>query len=221
MKLTLKTVLLATVFVVSATSAMAGPILTFSVSEGVQPADVGTITVTQAGADSVTIGVDLDPGYGFLNTGGPHTPFAFNVEDATDLSIAWTQPVNGTYASGVFLLNESGGDATPFGTFGIAIDSTADNGSGAAYYGDLIFTLTDSDGSLDTTDFIANLDGWFFAAELTDGENNTGSQAWKEFVEGGGGPGPGNEVPEPGTLAVVGAGLAGWWALRRRRQTKA
>ena len=34
----------------------------------------------------------------------------------------------------------------------------------------------------------------------------------------GPGPGPGPEpVPEPGTLAVVGAALAGWWALRRRK----
>jgi hypothetical protein len=218
----LKTTLLTTVFALLGPSAMAGPILTFSVSEGVQPTDVGTITVTQTGLHSVTIDVDLQDGYGFLNTGGPHTPFVFNVENATDLSIAWTQPVNGTYASGVFSLNESGGDATPFGTFGIAVDSTADNGSGAAYYGDLIFTLTDTDGALDTTDFIANDLGWFFAADLTDGENNTGSQAWKEFEEGGdSGTGPVNEVPEPGTLAVVGAGLAGWWVLRRRRQTKA
>lgn len=37
--------------------------------------------------------------------------------------------------------------------------------------------------------------------------------------DGGPGPGPG-QVPEPGTLAVVGAGLAGWWALSRRRKTK-
>ena len=89
---------------------------------------------------------------------------------------------------------------------------------GAAYYGDLLFTLTDSDGDLDTTDFTFNADGWYFAADLTDGDATTGSQAWKDFTET---PDPGtNPIPEPGTLAVIGAGLAGLWALRRRRKMK-
>ena len=33
-------------------------------------------------------------------------------------------------------------------------------------------------------------------------------------------PDPPPAIPEPGTLAVFGAGLAGWWALNRRRKTK-
>ena len=35
------------------TSAMAGPVYTFSVSEGTQPSDVGIITLTQDGANAV------------------------------------------------------------------------------------------------------------------------------------------------------------------------
>ena len=224
MKQTLKQVLLAAVFALSGTSAMAGPILTFSVSEGTQPSNVGIITLTQNGLDSVDVSVDLLPGYGFLNTGGPHTPFAFNLNGAGDLSIAWTTPPNGEFGTFALTLNELGGANTPYGTFGVAIESSGGNGSVDAYFGDLLFTLTDSDGALDTTDFVANDDddpietGSFFSADLTDGRN-TGAQAWAEGEET---PDPGPDpVPEPGTLAVVGTALAGLWALRRRRPTKA
>ena len=66
--------------------ANAGPTYTFSVSEGVQPSDVGTITLTQIDGNTVNVLVDLKdtslplPQYGFMNSGGAtHTPFAFNL----------------------------------------------------------------------------------------------------------------------------------------------
>ena len=65
--------------------AVAGPIYTFSVSEGVQPSNVGTITLTPVNSTTVDVLVDLIdttlplPEYGFVNSGGPHTPFAFTL----------------------------------------------------------------------------------------------------------------------------------------------
>ena len=199
------------------TAALAGPVYTFSTSTGIQPSNVGAITLTQNGANAVNVNVDLiNSTYGFLNTGGPHTPFAFNLAGAGALSISFTTPVAGTYASGVFSLNTAGGSNSPYGAFGVAIDDSAGNGSGNAYYGDLLFTLTRA-GGLSTDDFVANGSGAYFSADLTNG-SSTGAQAWMtrdssitrlDITE----------VPEPLTLSLFGAGFAGIAAMRRRRKT--
>jgi len=214
---------------VTATSAMAGPIYTFSVSEGTQPTDVGTITLTQHDANSVDVDVDLRSGYGFVNTGGSHTPFAFNLSGSGALSISWTTPANGSYTYGVFSLDTGGGDNTPYGTFGVTIDSSAGNGSSNGYFGDLLFKLTRV-GGLDTNDFVRNNDndpilgGSYFSADLSNG-TDTGAQAWAlrtlctaNCVTQNDGSNP---VPEPATLGLFAAGILGLGALRRRRPEKA
>jgi hypothetical protein len=208
--------------------AHAGPIYEFDLSTGSNPSDVGTITLSQVSASTVHILVDLNdttlplPQYGFINTGGPHTPFAFTVAGAdTSLSISFVQPVNGTYPTGVFLLNTGGGTATPFGTFGVALDSTAGNGSVNAYYGDLEFDLTRASG-LDTTDFISNGAAWF-TADLTNGLSQTGSQAWVLRTQPDCPdctPTP-TSIPEPASAALVGLGLVALVSRKRRNRTTA
>jgi hypothetical protein len=200
----------------SAASALAGPVYTFTTSQGVQPSNVGTITLTQINSTTVDVFVDLSdttlpaPQYGFINTGGPHTPFAFNLLGTeSGVSATFLQPSGGTYTFGVFSLSTTDGGATPFGTFGISIDSTAGNGSSNAYYGDLKFDVTRASG-LSTDDFIANASLAYFAADLTNG-SDTGSQAWLIRV---------SAVPEASTWAMMILGFfgVGFMAYRRKGQ---
>ena len=204
--------------------AFAGPVRTFSVSEGIQPSNVGVITLTQINSTTVDVLVDLidttppSPQYGFVNTGGPHTPFAFTLAGTeTGVSATFTLPPGGVYAFGIFSLSTGNGDVTPYGTFGISIDSTAGNGSSSAYFGDLEFQVTRTSG-LSTDDFILNTalgsgssGPAYFAADLTNGPGgNTGSQAWKT-------PDGPPRVPQPTTLGLMGIGLLALFAMRKLR----
>jgi len=225
MRLASVSVLAFTTLMGLSTAAFAGPIWVFSDSTGKQATDVGVITLTQNGANAVDVSVDLKNGYGFINSGGPHTPFAFNLAGTGALSISFTTPAGGHYThSGphnsivqeTLSLNTLGGGNTPFGNFSVAIDDTAGNGSSSGYFGDLLFTLNRV-GGLSTDDFIANNDGVFFSADLSDGRN-TGAQAWRVGIDP---PGPeitSTPVPEPVTMSLFGAGLAGAFIARRRKK---
>src|SRR4051794_17223762 len=116
--------------------------------------------------------------FGFVNSGGQHTPFAFNLSQTlrSGLSASFTQPLGGNFSANntnfTFGLNTSGGNATPYGFFSVTIDITpVNNGTSNAYFGDLGFTLTRA-GGLSTTDFELSTSGSpsaFFAADITNG----------------------------------------------------
>ena len=227
----LRATIIGGILAASVTAALATPIgttETFSVSmsNAGNPTNVGVITLKQISATSVQIFADLIPTYGFLNTGGPHTPFAFDLNVSGGLSISsWITPVGGTAPNGSFTLNTSGGQATPYGTFNTSLDYSGGNGSSHDYVGDLNFVL-DRTGGLDLTNFISvlgndNVTHSYFAADITNGGAQTGSQAWGTFTTTPPSTPRDVPVPEPMTVSLFVAGLLGVGAVRRRKVSKA
>lgn len=161
---------------------------------------LGTITVTDI-AGGVTVDVSLIAGINFVNTGGPHTPFTYNLNAV---------PTSITFAAPAIFSAAGTSSATPYGSFNRGVDMTGGNGA-PGQHGPLDFTLM----GITTANFTTNSSGYFFASDLVRLSNGaTGSVAAGTFTPA---------VPEPSTWAMMILGFAGvgFMAYRRRNQATA
>jgi hypothetical protein len=167
---------------------------------------LGTVTVTDI-TGGVTIDVVLNSNLDFVNTGNnnTHEAFAFNVSPAVpagDISISNTTVGN-------FTVDQSSPvNATPYGSFTNGLDVTGGNGSGNGQSGPIHLQLTLT--GLDTADFMKNSDGYYFAADIANGQN-TGTIGANVIT---------TAVPEPSTWAMMILGFAGVGFMAYRRKSK-
>jgi hypothetical protein len=169
----------------------------------------GTITLHQANPFEVDVTVGLLPYLGtrFVDTGGPHDAFAFNLSGAGNYTVTNVLP---NWMAAIAPAND-----TPYGIYTDGIQCAA-CGPGASNsdpfgLGPISFSVI-SDINIGFGNFKPNAAGWLFAADIIGPLGGTGA------IAVGLTPTPNTSVPEPDSLALVGfalIGVAGFGARRK------
>ena len=168
--------------------------ITFDLNE-ISASNIGTgsqglVTLTPNALDpthKIDVVVSLSDGVLMVDSGGPHTPFVFNLASTVAGSTV-------TVTSGNFIAASGSQPATPYGDFTNGIAYNGQNGGGHGSHGPLEFVVFNASG-ITISDFATNSGGYYFAADLYGTGGNAGSVAATSTVA----------VPAP----VVGAGLPG------------
>lgn len=202
MRKTMMAVVAATAMMIGMTQGASAGVINLNTSNAILPAvNFGTVTYLN-GVGGVDVTVNLSSGYNFVETGGQHTAFAFNLNvDITAAAITLLDsPGNFTLAA------ISPAQATPFGTFEGGIDCTSCKNGSPGFPSPLTFHIN----GVTEMNFVNNSNGYVFAADLMRlSDGTTGSVA---------GAIGSTRVPEPASMAILGAGMIGLGMRARRRR---
>jgi hypothetical protein len=186
--------------------------ITFDLNE-ISASNIGTgsqglVTLTPDALDpthKIDVVVSLGDGVLMVNSGGPHTPFVFNLASAVADSTVEVTGVNFKSVIG-------SQPATPYGDFTNGIVYNGQNGGGHGSHGPLEFFVFNANG-ITISDFVTNSGGYYFAADLYGTGGKAGSVAATTTVTV---PGPVVGAGLPGLIAACG----GLLALARRRRSR-
>jgi len=192
--------------------------------------DYGLVTIEEEDANNILVTLTLNAPLTLIIDAGAHNAFTFNLEDSPNSAVSIVQPIGGSYQ----YLGEGAFDNAPFSSGGKTpitwknafsccgqgssngepppFSFRVTNAGGITFAG--IGATFDLDGRLLTTGtgnrFASTSQGWWFAADVSDGTNTGVVAARDAFRQGA--------IPEPATwgLMIMGFGAAG--AMLRRRK---
>lgn len=168
----------------------------------------GTVTLTQNGANEIDVSVVLADGVKLINSGGPHTPFVFNLASPGTATVTLLSGTS-TDPAGFYVLSGAQ-SATPYGSFSNGIGYSGQNGGGHGNAGPLSFSVVDASG-ITYADFVGNLLGYVFAADVLGTGGSTGSVAATLVAT----------TPLPAALPLFFAGILGIAGVGAHRRRKA
>ena len=173
----------------------------------------GSVTLTQNGSNEVDVSVELATGVLLVNTGGPHTPFVFNLAPAVANATVTITSVNNP----TFFTPDPNPSETPYGDFtnGIGYNGTQ-GGVGHGSPGPLTFSVYYVLG-ITIADFVTNAGGYRFAADVLGNLGGTGGVAAINGTESQ----DTLTTPLPGAFSLFAGGLGLLGLLGRRRKRTA
>ena len=215
---------------------------------GAQVPSYGTVTITELNANNVRVEVALTSAASlFVNTGGPHDPFLFNLNGDWDVTVDNSLSPGQQFSDDGYT-NPGANEATPFGFFTNKIGCCGGEKNKGAANGDpdiLRFNVFNASGItfagvgavIDAgtgrvitpgtgadAHFLSNAGKWWFTADIFDAAsgltyNVAAKDAFGPTCTGDCGGGGQGSVPEPATWAMMIMGFGGVGALMRRRRT--
>ncbi|QHS51447.1 PEP-CTERM sorting domain-containing protein [Edaphobacter sp. 12200R-103] len=168
------------------------------------------VNLHQVDANNMQVTVSLTNGaqYFVASGSGNHPGFAFNLANDPSISIA---SISSPWTLSSFNASSVNTNGPSMGSFDYFINNP---GPGASQHNDgpLVFTIYSAAG-INYSDFVANSNGYYFAADIMNAAGQTGLSGISD-------PGTTSSVPEPSSIALLGTGLLSAAGIVRRRLTQ-